>query len=406
MTQRVLIIGAGQAGFQTAMSLRRKGFEGDIVLAGSEAHAPYERPPLSKAYLKGGLPAERLAFRKAAFFAEKGIDLRLGTPVTGLDRKARTAALADGTRLSYDAAVLATGASVRRLGVPGGDLPGLVTLRTIEDADALRTRIGPDKRLAVVGGGYIGLEVAAAARAAGAAVTVIEARDRVMARVTSAPVSAFLQDLHRRNGVDLRLEAQIAGVRKNETGFAVEMASGDRLQADAVVVGVGIAPEDGLARAAGLSCDDGVLVDAQGRTSDPAIYAAGDCTRFPQAPERRLVRLESVQNAVDQAKAAAAAICGEDAPYEAVPWFWSEQYDVKLQTAGLFRPDDAVAIRGKPEEGRFSVCYLRGGRLAAIDTVNSLRDFTQGKKLIAAAALVDADRLADGSIPLKEAARA
>ena len=403
MTQRIVIVGAGQAGLQAAATLRQKGFDGTITLIGEETHAPYERPPLSKAMLKNGMDAARLAFRKPAFYQDKAIDLRLTTRVVAIDPAAHTVTLAGGDRIDYDKLLLATGSRVRRLDCPGADLAGIHTLRTIEDSLAIRDTLKPDARLAVVGGGYIGLEVAAAAALAGCTVTVLEAAERPMVRTVSAPISAHFQELHTRHGVTFQLTAKVTGFEGDGQVAAVTVADGAPVPCDAAVVGIGVMPDKTLAAEAGLDCKDAIWVDDTARTSDPDIYAAGDCTRFLYRRGNHSLRLESVQNAVDQAKAAALAMLGQPVAYDAVPWFWSDQYDAKLQIAGIFIDGiDQAVVRGDPASGSFSVAHVRDGRLAAIETVNALKDFTQGKKLIAEGRDVDASALADAGVALKD----
>ncbi|HYE51256.1 MAG TPA: FAD-dependent oxidoreductase [Azospirillaceae bacterium] len=404
MNETFVIVGAGQAGAQAAATLRAEGFGGRLVLLGEEGRPPYERPPLSKALLAGTLAEEKIYLRKPSFYTDKSIELRPGTAVQGIDRAARLLRLADGTELGYDRLLLATGAEVRRLPVPGAGLGGVHYLRTAEDCLALRAELTAGRRVAVVGGGYIGLEVAAAAVKAGARPVVLEAAARVMARVTCEPVSRFYEELHRRHGVELRLGTQVAALEGEGRVARVRLADGTAVEADLVVVGVGIRPCDDLARAAGLACEDGILVDAVGRTSDPAIFAAGDVARQPNPVGPGLVRLECVQNAIGQAQAAARAMLGVEKPNAEVPWFWSDQFGVKLQIAGLARPDDTVLLRGDPAQGRFAALYLRDGRLAAIDTVDALKDFLPAKKLIAEGRRIDPARAADPAVPLAEAA--
>lgn len=403
MTERIVIIGAGQAGFQAALSLRRKGFAGSLILLGADPHPPYERPPLSKAWLAGEMEAATLAFRKPDFYADRTIDLRPATRAAAIDRGAREVLCADGTRLGYDALVLATGARARVLRCPGAESVDLHMIRDIADADRLKAASATAASAIVIGGGYIGLEVAAVLTQRGLGVTVLEAAPRVMARAVGAVTAGYFADLQRAHGVGLRLGASVESLAPADGGVAVRLADGAMLAADLVVAGVGGAPETALAEAAGLPVEDGILVDAAGQTADPAIYAAGDCTRFPLMADGPMTRLESVQNAVDQAKAVAAAIMGEDARHDAVPWFWSDQFGARLQIAGLRADGDQEIIRGDPATGSFSVCYLRNGRLVALDSVGRVRDFTQAKKPIKAGARPDPARLADPDIPLKEA---
>ena len=408
MSERVLIIGAGHAGGQCAASLRQKGWDGEIVIAGEEAYPPYQRPPLSKAFLAGDLAAERLFLKPAAFYEQQRIEVRPGARAVRIDRDAGAVGFADGSAVDYDVLVLATGARVRRLGVPGADLPGVGYLRDIADVDALRPRLRPGARLVIVGAGFIGLEVAAVAAKLGAEVAVLEAADRVMSRVTGAAVSHFFEDLHRGHGVDLRLGAALAGFESGEGGDVAlaRLADGSSLPCDLAVIGVGVIPNTEIAAEAGLETDDGIVVDELTRTADPAIYAVGDCTRHPSAYCGGELRLESVHNALEQAKTAAAAICGAPAAYDQVPWFWSDQYDVKLQTVGLrYGPgdwrSDREILRGAPSEKKFSVFYMKGERLIAADSISSPADHMVARRLIAAKKAVSPEALADPALDLK-----
>lgn len=398
----VLIVGAGHAAAMAAVGLRQKGFAGSIAMVGEEAALPYERPPLSKAYLAGTLEAQRLYLRKAEFWQERAIDVRLSTRVTGLDPQARTATLSTGEAIRYTWCILATGGRVRPLPCPGADLPGVHYLRTLEDVDGIRASLKPGARLAVIGGGYIGLEVAASARKLGHEVTLIEALDRVLARVTSPLVSRFFEAKHRAEGVDVRLNTAVAAIVGETAVTGVQLGSGEVIPADVVVVGIGILPNSELAQEAGLPCDNGIVVDEFCRTADPAILAIGDVARHPNRFAPGALRLESVQNAVDQAKTAVGIILGTPEPYADLPWFWSDQYDIKLQTAGLAIDYDEIVVRGSPEATPFSVCYLRGGKLIALDCINSIKDFMAGKKLVAAGLEPDRTLLCDPDHALKD----
>lgn len=402
MSGGVIIIGGGQAGFQVATTLRQKGFSGPITLLAGENTPPYERPPLSKAFLLGERTAAELLLRPPAFYGERNIDLRLGVTASNIDREAGVVTTGEGEILAWDRLVLATGARARRLPAPAGCLAGVHVLRGLEDARALAAELVPGRRLAILGGGYIGLEVASAARLRGLGVVVIEALDRLMARTASPPVAAALMRRHREQGVEFRLGARLAEC-SGEGGrlVGIRLEDGEGMVADALLVGIGAEPEDALARSAGLAVDGGILVDAAGRTSDPDIFAAGDCTRRRHPLAIEPVRIESVQNAVDQAKAVAAAILGEPASPEPVPWFWSDQYELKLQTAGLFAAGDTAVVRGDPEGPAFSVAHLRAGRLVAVESLGVPRDHVQSRKLIAAGACPDPERLADPDVPLK-----
>jgi 3-phenylpropionate/trans-cinnamate dioxygenase ferredoxin reductase subunit len=398
---KVLIIGAGHAGGSAAAFLRQYGHEGPIVLAGEEPAAPYQRPPLSKAWLKGEAGLEDLLLRPESFYAEQDIDLRTGVTATAIDRAARGVTFANGTAETYDILILATGSTARRLAVPGADRPDLLELRTLAHAERLKAALGPGRRLAVVGGGYIGLEAAASARALGAEAVVVERLDRVLARVASETLSAFFTAYHRARGVDILTSAEVVGFE--EPG--VRLGDGRMIEADAVLVGVGALACDHLARSAGLACDNGVVVDEAARTSDPAIHAIGDMT-FRPIPVHggRRHRLESVPNALEQAKQAAAAIVGRAPPAPEVPWFWSDQYDLKLQIAGLPDGADRQVTRGDPDSAAFAVFHLAGDRIVCVEAVNAAAEFMGGRQMIGRATPVDLARLADLSIPMKAVA--
>lgn len=400
---KVLIIGAGHAGGTAAALLRQYGHEGPIVLAGEEPAAPYQRPPLSKAWLKGEADLEALLLRPEVFYTEHDIELRTGVTATAIDAAAKTVTFADGIVEPYDALILATGSTARKLTVPGADRPDLLELRTLADAERLKAALGPGKRLAVVGGGYVGLEAAASARALGAEAVVIERMDRVLARVASETLSAFFTAHHRAHGVEVLTSAEVTGF---EDG-GVRLGDGRLIEADAVLIGVGALANDALARAAGLVCENGVVVDEAARTSDPAIWAVGDMT-FRPIPVHggRRHRLESVPNALEQAKQAAAAITGRAAPTPEVPWFWSDQYDVKLQIAGLPDGTDRQVVRGDVEGGAFAVFHLAGDRIVCVEAVNAPAEFMAGRLMISRGQAVDAVRLADRSVSMKEVAAA
>ena len=404
MSAGVVIVGAGQAGFQVAASLRAGGYQGQVRLIGSELHPPYQRPPLSKGLLLGKTEPDRLLFRQPGFYAVQAIELRLGQTVTAIDRAARTIATTAGETIPYGTLVLATGTRVRPLPLPGTDLEGVTYLRGLGDLQELGRRIEQARRVAVIGGGFIGLEVAAAVRMLGKPAIVLEAADRLMGRVVAPVISAFYADLHRERGVELVLGARIAALA-GEAGrvAAVVMADGSRHEADLVVVGIGVLPNVELAREAGLACADGILVDEHGRTDDPDIFAAGECTSHPNRFAGGRIRLELVQNAVDQAKNVAAAILGRPEPYDEVPWFWSDQYEVKLQMVGIAAGHDAQAVRGDAATGRFSVCYFRAGRLVAINSVNRPGDHMTGRKLLTAGAALTPAEAADEAFDLKTA---
>lgn len=392
----VVIVGAGHAGGNAAALLRQYGFSGRIVLVGEEPVPPYHRPPLSKAYLKGESDVERLWLKPRAFYDEQRIDLKLGASAQSLDRASRTLTLADGSQLHYDKLILATGSAPRALTVPGHDLAGVIALRTLADADVLRERVKPGEKLVVIGAGYIGLEAAAAARALGHEVTVLEAAPRVLGRVTGETVSTFYANEHRAQGVDLRLNAQIeALVGEHGKLTGVKLAGGEIVPATLALVGIGIVPNEALAKTAGIVCANGIQVDDDARTSDPDVFAIGDCAHRPLAHYGRAGRLESVHNAVEQAKLAAAAIAGKPRPACDAPWFWSDQYDLKLQTVGLLEGYDEAIVRGDPTARRFAVYYLKDRVLLAVDAVSSMPDFLCGKKLVGKGVKLDLDALRD-----------
>ena len=402
MPEQIVIVGAGQAGVQAVQTLRAEGFTGALTMIGDEAYPPYQRPPLSKAYLLGSFARERLFLKADAFYRETGCELILNATVTAIDRAAKTVSLRDGRTLPYDKLLLATGTRVRKLTCAGAGLPGIQYLRDIADVDALQPLFQSGARLAVVGGGYIGLEVAAVAAKRGLDVTVFEAADRLMARAVSPMVSDFYAAEHARSGVKLNLNIGVEGFGGKEKIEAVE-AGGKSWVADIVLVGIGVVPNDMLARESGLPCQDGIIVDRNAMTADPAIFAAGDCTRH-YGREGIEIRLECVQNAIDQAKHAALAMLGRAKTYSEVPWFWSDQYDLKLQIAGLARPSDRIVLRGDPAARKFAVFHLRDGVVAAVEAVNAAPEYMIGKKLIADGAAVTAEKLADLSISMKQIA--
>ncbi|WP_044562888.1 NAD(P)/FAD-dependent oxidoreductase [Azospirillum sp. B4] len=397
----ILIAGAGQAAAQLALSLRQRGHTGTIAMIGEEPYPPYERPPLSKDYLSGQRETHRLFLRKPEAWAERRIDLHLGCRVAAVSPAARRVTLADGRQLDYGWLVWATGGRPRALSCPGADLAGVHAIRGIADIDRLKGDLTAPKRIVVIGGGYIGLEAAAVLRGLGHTVTVVEMQDRLLARVTSPVVSQYFLDLHRRHGVDVRLSTGVRALRGAGRVTGAELSDGTTVPADIVIVGIGIIPNVEPLAAAGLSCPNGVQVDAHCRTDDPHILAIGDCALHPNPYAGGLVRVESVQNAVDQAKVAAETILGTPKAYDAMPWFWSDQYDLKLQTAGLCAGHGQVVVRGDPSRAPFTAAYLRGGRLVGLDCVGTLKDFVQGKALVTRQAVVDPARLADPAVELK-----
>lgn len=398
----VLIVGGGHAGAMAAIGLRQKGFQGSIAIVGDEPVPPYERPPLSKAYLAGGVEEHRLYLRKPDFWSERHISLYPATSVTHLDAAEHTAQLSNGRTVRFRWCILATGGRVRRLSCSGADLPGVHYLRTLADVDGIRSSLKPGSQIAVIGGGYIGLEVAASARKLGHQVTLIEALDRVLARVTSPVVSRFFETKHRNEGVNVLLNTAVKAIEGDGRVIGVRLENGELVPADVVVVGIGIMPNSELAERAGIACDNGIIVDDLCRTAVPSILAIGDCARHPNRFAPQPLRLESVQNAVDQAKTAVSVILGSPEPYADLPWFWSDQYDIKLQTAGLALDYDDMVVRGSPLAAPFSVFYLRQGRLIAVDSVNSIKDFMAAKRLIPAQAMPDRAFLADPECALKD----
>lgn len=400
----IVIVGAGHAGAQAAIQLRQLGFSGSVALIGAEAEPPYERPPLSKEYLAGEKAFERMLVRPEAFWAERGVVLGLGSFVTAVDPEAKRIFFEGGGECRYSILIWAAGGEPRRLGCEGGDLAGVHVVRRKSDVDSIRAGLDSVRRVAVVGGGYIGLETAAVLRKLGKEVVLLEALDRVLARVAGQEISDFYAAEHRAQGVDLRLGASVASIAgENGRVAAVHLKDGSSVEAEMAIVGIGVEAAVAPLLAVGAAGANGVEVDLFCRTSLPDVYAIGDCA----AHENRFagglrIRLESVQNAHDQATTAAKAITGNPQPYEAVPWFWSNQYDLRLQTVGLSVGHDATVVRGRPEERSFSVIYLLDGRVIALDCVNAVRDYVQGRKLVLERRTIEPERLADSSAPLKE----
>ena len=402
--KNVVIVGAGHGAGQVVASLRQKKFDGKITLIGEEPWYPYQRPPLSKKFLAGDLPAERLYFKPESFYDEPNISVHLGTRVVSIDRNSHQVTTADTEHFDYDYLVIATGSRPRKLAIPGSELAGVHYLRGISDVEAIRRDMGEGRRVAIIGAGYIGLEVAAVAAQLDQNVTVVEMESRVMSRVVSPELSEFYQGVHADKGVDLRLSTGVQGLSGTERVDGVILDTGEILPTDIVVIGIGIVPNIELAIDCGLDVANGIVVDDHCRTSDSCIFSIGDCTWHPNKLLGSELRLESVHNALEQAKTAAGNICGEDLSYAQVPWFWSDQYDLKLQIAGLSQGYDQVVIRGKPEQRSFACLYLREGHLISIDAVNAPKDFVQSKALIAAHARIDPTLLADVEIQLKDMA--
>lgn len=382
MQEDIVIIGAGQAGAQVAQSLRQGGFEGPLRLIGDEPHPPYQRPPLSKKFLAGEIGAEGLWLRPPAFFTTNNIDHIPNTRVVAIDRGAKRLTLANGDTLPYGKLVLATGTNARLLTLEGADKKGVVTLRSIADVNVIRDILQKTSSVAIIGAGYIGLEVAAVAKSLGKSVTVIEAQDRPMKRVVSQAVSDYFSGLHKARGIELRLNTGIEAIEGGDSVTGVRLSTGETVPAELVLVAVGAEPNDHLAAEAGLEVDNGILVDGCGQTSDPDIFAAGDCTRFYSNRYQRSVRMESVQNAIDQAKAVAQALLGQEVDYDPLPWFWSDQYDIKLQIAGLSEGYDDTKVVGSTEDNKFYVAYLHDGRLIAVDSINSPRSHMMARRVI------------------------
>ncbi|ANH37615.1 Rhodocoxin reductase [Nocardioides dokdonensis FR1436] len=404
MNGHVLVVGASHAGVQLAARLRERGHRGPVTLVGDETPLPYHRPPLSKAYLAGSVTPDSMSLRPETFYATKEISLLRGTRVEEIDLEAGTARTSTGDHLTFDHLALTTGAAARRLEVPGAELRGVAHLRDMRDATGLRDTLGSVRRAVVVGGGFIGLEAAAVLRQRGVEVTVVEFADRLMARSVSREMSDFFADLHRDQGSRVLLETGVVALEGTDDGCvgAVALDDGTALPADLVVVGIGVVPRTGLADQLGLQVDGGVLVDRRARTSDPRVVAAGDVTLLPHPLEPgTLLRLESVQNATDQSDIAAATLCGQDVSYDAVPWFWSDQFDLKLQMAGAATRYDDVVVRGSAREGGFTVLCYRDDRLVAGECVNAGSDFVAVRRALAAGTSFPRDLAADISVKLK-----
>lgn len=405
MADDILIIGAGQAAAQAVQSLRAEGFAGPIRIFGDEPYAPYQRPPLSKKFLAGEIGFDRVELKAEDFYAGAGVETHWGTRVTEIDRREKRILTGDGQSFAYGKLLIATGSRVRELNVPGFDLEGVHYLRNIDDVKSIQAHFKPGARMVVVGGGYIGLEVAAVAVKRGLDVTVLETADRVMARVVDPIVSRFYERVHREEGVKIATGVTVASFEGEEKVTSVASGEGRRFPCDFVVVGIGIIPNTELAAEAGLDVENGIVVDALCRTSDPDICAAGDCTSHPNGVYGHRLRLESVHNAIEQGKTSAATLTGKEKPYNQVPWFWSDQYDLKLQIVGLSAGYTEAVVRGEPETGRsFAVFYLKEGVLVAVDAINRAPEFMMSKILTAKQARLDPARIRDEGVAVKELA--
>lgn len=403
MSETCIIVGASHAAAQLAPALRQEGWEGRIVVITEEAYIPYHRPPLSKAFLAGEKNLDEIYIRPAAVYEKAEVEFILNTRVDAIDRESRQLKLNNGDSLGYDKLALTVGSRVRKVNLPGSELPGVCYLRDISDVEQIKTRIAAGNKAVIVGGGYIGLETAAVLRKLGMEVTVIEMMERVLQRVTAPEISEFYTRIHTEEGVNIVCGTGVEAIQGESGVTNVVCSNGDNYEADLVVIGVGIVPNVELAEAAGLEVNNGIVVDEFARTSDPDIVAAGDCTCHHNKTYDKWLRLESVQNATDQARTAAATICDHEKPYDALPWFWSDQYDLKLQIAGLSQDYDEVITRGDRENSRsFAAFYLKNGVVIAVDAVNKPQEFMMGKKLITEKIAVDKKKLADADVPIKE----
>ncbi|WP_372748089.1 NAD(P)/FAD-dependent oxidoreductase [Litorivivens sp.] len=401
MSETVVIIGAGQAGGDMTTALRQQGFEGRIVLIGEEPALPYRRPPLSKAYLSGEMSEAQLYIKPASTYEKQNVDVKTGVRVESIDRAAHTVTLDTGEVIEYTKLAFCTGGHARRLPLAGAEKPNVHYVRTIADIERLKAQFQPGKRLLIIGGGYIGLEAAAVGIKKELNVTLVEALPRLLARVTGPELSEYYYGVHSAKGVDIKLGAGVEALEGGDTVETVVLADGTRLQADVIIVGIGLIPNTELAEAAGLDVDNGILVDLQCRSSDPDIFAAGDCANHDHGFLLRRIRLESVPNASEGARVIAATICGKEAQHNGAPWFWSDQYDLKLQMVGINQGYEEVVIRGSMEDNNFSAFYLANGVIISADTVNRPKDFMIAKKLVAGRVKSDAATLSDETVDLK-----
>ncbi len=406
MTETYVIVGAGHAAGQVAQSLRSSacGFTGRIVMIGEEPYLPYQRPPLSKKFLAGEMELDRVYFKPPTFYEKFNIEVLLNCKATRIERKTKQVGLDDGRSIAYDKLIFTTGSRVRTIAAPGVDLPGIFYLRSIDDVEAIRAYLKPDSKLVIVGGGYIGLEVAAVMVSRGLDVTVVEMAPTVLARVVDKQVAEYFAGVHRKAGVKIENGVAVQGFAGKGRLEKVLCADGREFPADVVIIGVGIVPNVELAQAAGLPCDNGIVVDEFGRTQDPDIFAAGDCANHPNRLLGRRLRLESVHNALEQGKTAALAMCGKLVEYAQIPWFWSDQYDLKLQIVGISGSHDKVIIRGSMEKHAFAAFYLQGNVITAVDAVNSPQEFMASKVLVANKTPVDLEKLANPGVPMNAVA--
>ena len=393
--QQVVIIGASHAGAEAAIALRIQGWEGKILLIGDEPTLPYQHPPLSKGYFHQAVTSEQLLIKKQALYDKAKVELMLNESVTAIDKSNKSICLASGTVICFDYLIIATGARARKLNIPGADLGCINYLRTLHDANQIIAQVNADSHLLVVGAGYIGLEIAASARKLGAKVTVLESFGRVLSRVTNVQMSEFYQNLHRQNGVHIKLNSGVTEFRRSGARYVAILPDAQELTFDSAVVGIGVIPNTELAEVAQIKCENGIVVNEKTLTSEPDIFAIGDVSNHPNPFYQRQIRLESVPNAMEQAKVAAATICGKEKVHNAFPWFWSDQFDVKLQTAGLSQGYDSTVIRGDIAAKKFALFYLKEGKVIAVDAINSPKDFMKAKMLIPTGISISESKLAD-----------
>ena len=399
--KNLVIVGGGQSAAQCVLTLRRNDFKAPITIISEEHHLPYQRPPLSKEYLAGEVSLDRVYMKSQDFFDQNNVVIKHSMKAISLDRESKTINLSNGDNIEYKNLVIATGSRVRELDVEGSHLKNINYLRTIDDSNDLKKYFKSGKKLVIIGAGYIGLEVAAAAVKKGLKVTVVEMADRVMNRTVDPVISEYFDNLHRNNGVEIFLESALERFEGKSGVEKVICTNNKTVEADGVVVGVGILPNQEIAESAGLKCNNGILVDEYGRTEDPSIFACGDCTNHPNFYMKKNIRLESVHNALEQAKTVALSLMGKPEKYDQVPWFWSDQYDDKLQIVGLSGDHDEIVTRGSVEAGTFLLFYLKKGELIAVDSVNNPKDFLISKKLVANKLKISSDVLCDQSVDLK-----